>query len=237
MNIKNFAVSIFRIAQHLVHRFIFSQSTPVAYKISIIFSVVFFFTICIACSSEDSISKKNSLGADRLHGIRIDEPLERPNFILQDTDGNNFDFKQETSGKVTLLYFGYTNCPDICPVHFSNIAAVLNQSPYEVRNGVKVVFVSIDPKRDSSNKIREWLDFFDTDFIGLTGTEHDLEVAQISAGVPTAFVSEVYENGYSMAHAAWIFLYAQDDFLHLKYPTGTRQSEWAHDLEILVIDN
>ena len=84
MNIKNFAVSIFRIVQHLVHKFIFSQSTPVAYQISITFSVVFFFTICIACSNEDSISKKNSLETDRLHGIRIDEPLERPNFILQD---------------------------------------------------------------------------------------------------------------------------------------------------------
>ena len=122
-------------------------------------------------------------------------------------------------------------------MHFSNIAAALDQSPYEVRNGVEVIFVSVDPERDSPEKIREWLDFSDTDFIGLTGTNRDLEVAQIAVGAPPAFISEVYENGYSIAHAAWIFLYTQDDLLSLKYPTGTRQSEWAHDLEILVMDN
>lgn len=237
MNIKNFAVNIFRIAQYFVHRFIVSQSTPITYQISIIFSLVFFTTICIACSSEDRMFKEDSLENDRLSGIRVDDSVQRPDFILQDTNGNSFDFQQKTSGKVTLLYFGYTNCPDICPVHFSNIAAALDQSPYEVRNGVEVIFVSVDPKRDSPQKIREWLDFFDTDFIGLTGTDSDLEIAQNAADVPAAFVSEVYENGYSIAHAAWIFLYTQDDLLYLKYPTGTRQSEWAHDLEALVLQN
>ena len=237
MNIKNFAVSIFRIAQHFVNRFIISKSTPITYQISIIFSLVFFATICIACSSEDRMFKEDSLEKDRLSGIKVDGVVQRPDFILQDTKGNSFDFQQKTSGKVTLLYFGYTNCPDICPVHFSNIAAALDQSPYEVRNGVEVIFVSVDPKRDSPQKIREWLDFFDTGFVGLTGTDSDLEIAQNAAGTPAAFVSEVYENGYSIAHAAWIFLYTQDDLLYLKYPTGTRQSEWAHDLEALVLQN
>ena len=237
MNNKNFRVSIFRIAQRSVHKSIFSQSTPIAYQISIIFSMVFFLTIFLACSSEDRISKEDALGKDRLFGIRVDESLQRPNFILQDTDGNIFDFQQKTSGKVTLLYFGYTNCPDICPVHFANIAAALDRSPYEVRNGVNVIFVSVDPERDSPKKIREWLDFFDSDFIGLTGTDSDLVIAQNAVGAPAAFVSEVYENGYSIAHAAWIFLYTQDGSLYLKYPTGTRQAEWAHDLEALVLEN
>ena len=221
MNIKNFAVSIFRIAQHFVNRFIISKSTPITYQISIIFSLVFFATICIACSSEDRMFKEDSLEKDRMSGIRVDGFVQRPDFILQDTKGNSFNFQQKTSGKVT----------------FSNIAAALDQSPYEVRNGVEVIFVSVDPKRDSPQKIREWLDFFDTDFIGLTGTYSDLEIAQNAAGTPAAFVSEVYENGYSIAHAAWIFLYTHDDLLYLKYPTGTRQSEWAHDLEALVLQN
>jgi len=168
-----------------------------------------------------------------LHGLALG-PLERPDFTLTTTEGDEYDFQSETSGGVTLLYFGYTNCPDVCPVHFSNIADALKQAPSEVRRGVTVVFVGVDAPRDTPDRVREWLDFFNADFVGLTGTEDDLEAAQIAAGAPPAFIDEQFEGGYSVAHAGWLFLYTQDDLMHLRYPTGVRQSDWAHDLDVLV---
>ena len=168
-----------------------------------------------------------------LHGTALG-PLERPDFVLTESEGGAYDFRAETGGGVTLLYFGYTNCPDICPVHFSNIAAALKQAPSEVRRGVTVVFVGVDAPRDTPERVREWLDFFDADFVGLTGTEEELEAAQIAAGAPPAFVDEQFEGGYSVAHAGWLFLYTPDDLMHLRYPAGVRQSGWAHDLDVLV---
>ena len=168
-----------------------------------------------------------------LHGIALG-PLERPDFVLTESEGAAYDFRAETGRGVTLLYFGYTSCPDICPVHFSNIAAALRQVPSEVRRGVTVVFVGVDAPRDTPERVREWLDFFDADFVGLTGTEEELEAAQIAARAPPAFVDEQFEGGYSVAHAGWLFLYTQDDLMHLRYPAGVRQSGWAHDLDVLV---
>ena len=171
-----------------------------------------------------------------LHGTPMSATLERPDFTLTTTEGDAYDFRAETSGRVTLLFFGYTNCPDVCPVHFSNIAAALRQAPSEVRRGVTVVFVGVDAPRDTAERVGEWLDFFDGGFVGLVGTEAELEAAQLAAAAPPAFVDEEFEGGYTVAHAAWLFLYTQDDLLHLRYPTGVRQAGWAHDLELLVLE-
>jgi protein SCO1 len=181
------------------------------------------------------LSEAEQIAADLgLHGTPLSATLDRPDFTLTTTEGVAYDFQAETSGRVTLLYFGYTNCPDVCPVHFSNIAAALRQAPSEVRRGVTVVFVGVDAPRDTAEQVREWLDFFDADFVGLVGTEAELEAAQIAAAAPPAFVDEEFEGGYTVAHAGWLFLYTQDDLLHLRYPTGVRQADWAHDLDVLV---
>ena len=171
-----------------------------------------------------------------LHGTAFAPPQQRPDFTLTTTEGDAYDFRAETAGRVTLLYFGYTNCPDICPVHFSNIAAALADLPYEVRRQVTVVFVGVDAPRDTPDRVQEWLDFFDADFVGLTGTEDELEAAQIAAGAPPAYIDQRFDGGYTVAHAAWLFLYTQDDVMHLRYPTGVRQSGWAHDLDLLVTE-
>lgn len=169
-----------------------------------------------------------------LHGTALPGPMPRPDFVLTDTAGNPYDFQRETKGRVTLLYFGYTNCPDVCPVHFSNIAAAIKDLPIEEQLAVTVVFVGVDAPRDTPERVRQWLDFFDEKFIGLTGTPDELEAAQIAAGVPPAYVDQRFEGGYTVGHAAWVSVYTQDDQMHVRYPTGVRQSQWAHDLDVLI---
>lgn len=168
-----------------------------------------------------------------LEGVAVDPPKEKPSFTLTDTSGEPYEFASETEGRLTLLYFGYINCPDICPVHLAQIAEVFERIPGVARD-TEVVFVSVDPGRDSPEDIRAFLDGFDSRFVGLTGSEEELVTAQEAVGVPPAVAVEEDEgDGYTVDHAGWVIAYGPDGLNHSIYPFGTRQSEWNNDLEAL----
>jgi protein SCO1/2 len=174
---------------------------------------------------------QSAVSTGELQGVTIDNPTEKGSFVLTDTEGESYDFAAETEGKLTLLYFGYLQCPDICPVHLAQIAEVLGQDA-ELARKTEVVFVSVDPARDKPEAIREFLDRFDTSFVGLTGTPDELKVAQEAVGVPPA---RIFGEGdeYTVDHAGWVIAYAPDGHSYSIYPFGTRQSEWNNDLQVL----
>lgn len=178
-----------------------------------------------ACSAAVGFGKN-------LEGVELAEPTPKPDFTLTDTSGEPYRFAAETEGRLTLLYFGYTECPDICPVHLAQIAETFNVAS-DVAKDTTVVFVSIDPERDSLDDIRIFLDRFDDRFVGLTGTEEELEAAQVAAGVPVAFKEGDGPN-YTMGHAGQVLAWAPDGMMYSQYPFGTRQSTWVNDLSILV---
>jgi protein SCO1/2 len=171
------------------------------------------------------------ISSGELQGVVIDPPKPKPTFTLTDTGGEPFEFASETQGKLTLLYFGYLNCPDICPVHLAQIAETFDRLP-DVAREAEVVFVSVDPERDSPEEIREFLDNFDSRFVGLTGTREELDTAQTAAGVPPA-VNVGEGEDYTVNHAGWVIAYAPDGMNHSIYPFGVRQSEWDNDLQVL----
>jgi protein SCO1/2 len=129
-------------------------------------------------------------------------PLPKPKFTLTDTAGAPFDFWPATQGCVTLLFFGYTHCPDECPLHMANIASSLQRLPPEIGEQVKVVFVTTDPTRDSAPLLRAWLDNFDRRFIGLTGSEAAIVAAQRAAFLPPASKTAQTDQDYEVSHAA-----------------------------------
>ncbi|MEX2133326.1 MAG: SCO family protein [Acidimicrobiia bacterium] len=174
---------------------------------------------------------QSAVSTGDLQGVAIDNPSEKGSFVLTDTEGESYDFVASTEGKLTLLYFGYLQCPDICPVHLAQIAEVLGQDA-ELARKTEVVFVSVDPDRDTPEAIREFLDRFDPSFVGLTGTHDELKVAQEAVGVPPA---RIFGEGddYTVDHAGWVIAYAPDGLSYSIYPFGTRQSEWNNDLQIL----
>ena len=180
------------------------------------------------------VACRPAVTSDELQGVVVDPPKEKASFTLTDTSGDTYEFAAETEGKLTLLYFGYLNCPDICPVHLAQIAEVFDRVP-EVARQTEVVFVSVDPGRDSRVDIREFLDGFDSRFVGLTGTEEELVAAQEAAGVPPAVIAGDEEEGYTVDHAGWVIAYAPDGLNHSIYPFGTRQSEWTNDLRALAV--
>jgi protein SCO1/2 len=154
--------------------------------------------------------------------------IARPDFTLTDTQGRPFSFRQRTAGSLTFLFFGYTHCPDVCPVHAANIASVLRTLSIEDRRRVQVVFVTVDPQRDSAAVLRRWLDAFDPQFIGLRGSADAVSAIEASLGLAPAIAEAPDSTGaYGVGHAAPVILFSPDDTARAMYPFGTRQSDWA----------
>jgi protein SCO1 len=174
---------------------------------------------------------ETAVGETGFRGAVLPEPAPKPRFTLADTEGRPYDFVAETAGRLTLLFFGFTNCPDVCPVHLANIGAVLGDLPVDVRREIRVVFVSADPERDTPARMRGWLDSFDRNFVGLRGSVDEvneilaeLRLAPVSHGAPDA------RGNYTVGHPAQVLAFTPDGWLRVLYPFGTRQVDWAHDL-------
>ena len=167
-------------------------------------------------------------------GGLVSPPLRKPKFTLTDTSGASFDFAAKTEGYTTLLFFGYTHCPDMCPLQMSMIAQAFKKIPTATADQFKVVFVTTDPDRDSPQVLRAWLDHFDRRFIGLTGSQAAIDAAQIAANIAPAKKSAVRADGnYEVSHAAFVLAYTRDDLAHVIYPVGVEAEDFAHDLPLL----
>ena len=170
-------------------------------------------------------------------GGLVTPPLPKPHFVLTDTSGARFDFWNRTRGSITLLFFGYTYCPDECPMHMANLGAALKRLPPGIAGQVKLVFVTTDANRDTPVELRQWLDHFDKRFVGLTGTPAALDAAQKAAGVPLAQKTDPRNGTYSLTHANFVVAYTKDNLGHVIYPGGVSQEDWIHDLPLLVTES
>ncbi len=190
------------------------------------------------------------------HGVEPVPVPARPSYVLTDTEGQPFDFAARTKGRPTYVYFGYTHCPDECPTAMADLAAALRKSSQAARKDVQVIFVTTDAARDTGPVMRRWLDQFSTTFIGLIGTQDELDAAARASGVPPGQVgpspstlpgrpeehveaagTAPHEHfgplGYSVEHSAVIFAYDAADRLPVVYPGGVTPSDIAADLPLL----
>ena len=160
---------------------------------------------------------------------------KKPNVVLTDTANQGFNIATDTPDKVTLVYFGYTHCPDLCPLNMYLAAASIKAMPAADRHDVQVVFVTTDPTCDSPSVIRTWLNHFSPTFTGLTGTIAQIQQAEKSTGIPLSFAEKVTEPGasYAVVHAGYILVYTQGA-AHLEFPAEIRPSQETHDLVSLV---
>jgi protein SCO1/2 len=173
-----------------------------------------------------------------LHGAVPTSHPPRPSFTLVDTDGKPYDFGARTRNRVTMLYFGYTHCPDECPTSMADVAAALRRVPPEIAEQVTVVFVTTDPWRDSKPVLRKWLDRFSPTFVGLTGSPTQIAGAEVRMGMPISRrVPEKKSKGagrYSVDHFAAVMAYGRDNRVATLYPSGVTPGEIAADLPVLV---
>jgi protein SCO1/2 len=172
------------------------------------------------------------------NGASMIPPRAKPEFTFTSDAGTPYDLRKETNGRLTYLFFGYTNCPDVCPLHMANLGAIYKKLPYSDQQRIRVVFVTTDPARDTPQRLRAWLDNFHPDFVGVSGPMDAVNALQQSMGMPPA-VSETAPAGskagaYGVAHGAAVLTFTPDDSLRVLYPFGTRQQDFAEDVPRLL---
>ena len=168
-------------------------------------------------------------------GLRIEPPRPKPDVTFTTTAGRPFRFRQETDGRPLLLFFGYTHCPDVCPLHMANIAAALRQLSPELNQAVQVVFVTTDPRRDTPGQLRGWLDHFSPRFIGLRGDStviaEAMQYLHLTEPLPLPMT---HDTNYTVSHPAMVLGFARDNLAHVAYPFGTRLEDWVRNIPELV---
>jgi protein SCO1/2 len=188
------------------------------------------------CSSSAEPTPKSSdlLGQNQVgpyQGAGLTPPQPRPSFTLADTSGKPFAFGTLTAKHPTFLYFGYTNCPDICPATMADIQIALTKVPAAVAASTYVVFVTTDVKHDTGPVLHQWLSNFSASskahWVGLRGTQAQIDAAQAAAHVTVA------EDG-GQTHSAQALLYGPDDYAHVTFlDSTTEQQQMTHDLPIV----
>ena len=174
-----------------------------------------------------------SLLPQEFRGAAYADPAPPPNFTLASTDGGDFTLSEQ-SGKVVLLYFGYTYCPDICPATLGTIKTALNRLSEEERQDVSVLFVTIDPERDTLERLGKYLDSFNAGFLGAVPTLEELEQLKADYKI-VAEKEEIQADGsYLMAHTGLVYVLDRAGNLRLGFFTTTSGDDMAHDIRLLL---
>jgi protein SCO1 len=188
-----------------------------------------------------NISQVNGSSQSDSHypGAIVVPSAAKPSTTLTDTSGKPYDVARTTAGRVTLIYFGYTHCPDVCPINMALAGAALAQMTPADRAKVAVVFITTDPKRDTPKVIRAWLDNFagGSRFIGLTGTKAQIDRAEKQVGMTLSFVESdptPGPTGYQIEHAGYLLAYSQDNRAHLQFYDSEPAPSLATSLDHLV---
>ncbi len=178
-------------------------------------------------------------GHDRYSAGSYNGYVQRPAFakpavVWQRADGTPFDVRRETAGRVTLLFFGYTHCPDICPMQLVNIAAAFQRLGVDTAAKVQVLFVTVDPKRDTGEVLSGWVHAIDPRFIALRGDTASVnaELARLGLTPPT----DAPQSATTFSHASSVLAFTRDDSAHFAYPPSINVEAWTHDLRKLVAE-
>jgi protein SCO1/2 len=156
-----------------------------------------------------------------------------PDMSLTDTSGRPYNLVTTPSKPVTLLFFGYTHCPDVCITVLSDVALAMKRLAPADRDQIQFIFVTTDPARDTEKPIRRYLDRFDPSFVGLTGPLPTIKRAATQVGVDIEGVEKLPSGGYEVGHSAQVIGFSRDSGVVLWTP-GTPIAALKHDFALLV---
>jgi protein SCO1/2 len=166
-------------------------------------------------------------------GTQYDDPQTAPDFELSATDGETFRLSDQR-GKVTLMFFGYTSCPDVCPTTLAEANQVLKGLGDDSEQ-VRFVFITVDPERDTPEVLDTYVKAFNPAIIGLTGSPDQLSAVRQDYGIFAE--KEALENsavGYVVNHTARVFLVDAEGRLRLSYSYGTPPEDIVEDIRHLL---
>jgi len=163
----------------------------------------------------------------------FEPPRDAPGFVLDGSNGKKLSLRDEL-GKVVIVEFGYTNCETVCPVTLSNLSDVYKKLGSATRD-IQLIYVTVDPKRDTPVRLREHLAVYNPTFLGATGTPDELDDVRDAYG---AFAKQVPSPnpalGYAMDHSTSLYLIDRQGRLRGLVPFGTPVDDIAHDLTYLL---
>ncbi|MEV7125177.1 SCO family protein [Streptomyces sp. NPDC093260] len=191
-----------------------------------------------ACDSDGGGDKPATVVAEQSSqqaATVLDQPFEKPDLVLTDTHGEKYDLRKETAGRPTLIYFGYTHCPDICPLTMSNIAVAKKSLPKADRDKLRVVFVTTDPARDTPAELRKWLGMMDPQFVGLTGDFATIQAAARSVGIAIEPTRKDKNGKLVSVHGTQVIAFSpKTDAGYVVYGESTTVEDFTRDLPKIV---
>lgn len=173
-----------------------------------------------------------SNAADRLKSGTFDPPRMAPQIAQKAADGKDFAL-DKYRGKVVVLEFGYASCADVCPVSL----ALLKQARERLgplRDKLQVVFVTVDPQRDTAPRLKAYLEQFDPSFVGLTGSEQQMAAIRKAYGISASKkMVEGSKTEYTMGHSSYLYFIDPQGRLRALMPFGRPADDIVHDVTLL----
>jgi protein SCO1 len=171
---------------------------------------------------------------DGMHGAVLSDTYDVPPVTLTATDGAAYRLDKDPQDPLTLVFFGYTHCPDICQVVMADIASALTRLDDAAREQVSMVFVTTDPARDDLATLREYLDRFDPGFEGLTGPLDKVIALGKPLGVHVSHGDKLPSGGYAVNHGTHILGVRPDGTVPILWTEGTAPEKIADDISTIL---
>jgi protein SCO1 len=187
---------------------------------------------CISAPSGPT-GQRNADPAGYSGGSSLPEPYSMPDVSLTDTSGRPYNLATTPSKPATLLFFGYTHCPDVCITVLSDVALALQRLTPADRDQIQFIFVTTDPTRDKEKQIRRYLDRFNPSFVGLTGPLPMIKRAATQVGVDIQGMEKLPSGGYEVGHSAQVIGFSRNSGVVLWTP-GTPIAALKQDFALLV---
>ena len=153
-----------------------------------------------------------------------------PDFTLRGSNGGDVTLSRYR-GKLVLLAFGYTSCTEVCPITLAMLARARKELA-DAGAELQVVYVTVDPERDSVARMHEYLANFDPSFIGGTGTELELAAVRRAYGIVATRIPA--GSGYGIAHSSSVYIVDRDGALRAMMPYGRSAEDYVHDVKLLL---
>jgi cytochrome oxidase Cu insertion factor (SCO1/SenC/PrrC family) len=180
--------------------------------------------LAAACAAPEEGSRLAFL-TEELTATPYFQPYDLPVVTLADQTGAPFELRVQAAGKVTLLYFGYTSCPDVCPITMARVGRALTLLEPDERADVLPVFISVDAQRDSPEQVQRWVSALHPDVVGLTGPQEALDDAVEQLGFIFPELERPAEGFYEVPHPADLFLFTPELLGRFGYRHGDATPE------------
>ena len=174
-------------------------------------------------------------GASKKAATVLDQPFTKPALVLTDTQGKSYDLRKETAGHPTLIYFGYTNCPDVCPLTMNNIAVAKKQLSKADQDKLRVVFVTTDPARDTPAALGKWLKGIDPQVVGLSGDFTAVQAAARTLGISVESPHKDKNGKIVSTHGTQVVAFSpKTDGGYLLYGESATVDDYTKDLPKII---